>query len=113
MLRACSPAVSCAMELRFARPSRTATMTMCVVLRTFAHKWKLVGTRQSKVTVLLDRDEFARLDQFCQVRGFKKSTLISRLIREYLDREAFPSQPTPPLHELLSPPRKTHARDTE
>ena len=67
-------------------------MEMCVVLRTLAHKGKAVGSRNSKVTVLLDADEFARLDQFCEVRGFKKSTLISRLIREHLDREAFPGQ---------------------
>jgi len=61
-----------------------------------------VGTRHSKVTVLLDEDEFARLDQFCEARGFKKSTLISRLIREHLDREAFPSQSPLPLDGDLS-----------
>lgn len=51
-----------------------------------------MGARHSKVTVLLNTEEFARLDQFCELRGFKKSTLISMLIREHLDREAFPGQ---------------------
>lgn len=46
----------------------------------------------SKVTVLLDEEEFDRLDLYCVDRGFKKSTLIARLIREHLNRECFPEQ---------------------
>jgi hypothetical protein len=46
----------------------------------------------SKVTVLLDEAEFDRLDSYCTDQGFKKSTLIARLIREHLDRECFPHQ---------------------
>jgi hypothetical protein len=46
----------------------------------------------SKVTVLLDEAEFDRLDSYCTDRGFKKSTLIARLIREHLARECFPNQ---------------------
>lgn len=52
----------------------------------------MAGPRLSKVTVLLDRDEFVRLDRFCEERGFKKSTLISLLLKEYLDRQDFPTQ---------------------
>jgi hypothetical protein len=42
-----------------------------------------------KVTVLLAPDEFERLDNYCRDRGFKKSTLIARLIRQYLDMEGY------------------------
>ena len=50
-----------------------------------------------KVTVLLDEQEFRRFDSFCEERGFKKSTLAARLIREYLDKEAFDLQQQLPL----------------
>lgn len=43
----------------------------------------------AKVTVLLSDDEFERLDTYCRDRGFKKSTLIARLIRQYLDMEGY------------------------
>lgn len=42
-----------------------------------------------KVTVLLSEEEFERLDSFCRDRGFKKSTLIARLIRQYLEIEGY------------------------
>ena len=44
---------------------------------------------QGKVTVLLSDEEFERLDNFCRDRAFKKSTLIARLIRQYLDMEGY------------------------
>lgn len=37
-----------------------------------------------KITVILPSEEFERFDSFCQDRGFKKSTLIARLIRDFL-----------------------------
>lgn len=43
----------------------------------------------SKITVLLAEADFARFDAYCEERGFKKSTLISRLIREHLDAEHY------------------------
>ena len=43
----------------------------------------------TKVTVLLSDDEFDRLDNYCRDRGFKKSTLIARLVRQYLDMEGY------------------------
>ena len=51
---------------------------------------------QGKVTVLLSDEEFERLDNYCRDRGFKKSTLIARLIRQYLDMEGYgvPRDPT-------------------
>jgi hypothetical protein len=56
-----------------------------------------------KITVLLDDAEFERFDNYCRERGFKKSTLIARLIRSYLDMEGYgayaggmPARPMPP-----------------
>lgn len=46
----------------------------------------------SKVTVLLQSSEFKRFEAYCRARGFKKSTLIARLIREHLDAERFAQQ---------------------
>ena len=43
----------------------------------------------NKVTVLLPDEEFARLDAYCRERGYKKSTLLARLVRQYLDLEGF------------------------
>jgi hypothetical protein len=48
--------------------------------------------KPSKITVLLDTDEFGRFDAYCDAQGFKKSTLIARLIREHLDTEKFGMQ---------------------
>ena len=42
----------------------------------------------ARLTVLLDDDVEARFTAYCVERGFKKSTLAARLIREHLDREA-------------------------
>ena len=55
----------------------------------------------SKVTVLLSESEFARLDAFCEEKGYKKSTLVARLIRDYLDSLQFPSQEELPLDSTL------------
>ncbi len=43
--------------------------------------------KSKKITVLLEPSEFQQFDCFCRVRGFKKSTLIVRLIREFLERD--------------------------
>lgn len=43
----------------------------------------------TKVTVLLSDEEFTRLDAYCRERGYKKSTLIARLLRQYLDMEGY------------------------
>jgi hypothetical protein len=46
----------------------------------------------TKISVLLDDDEAARFDAFCTNQGYKKSTLIVRLIKEHLNKEGFPLQ---------------------
>ena len=40
--------------------------------------------KPSKITVLLDPEEFGRFEAYCESQGFKKSTLIAKLIRELL-----------------------------
>lgn len=47
---------------------------------------------QSRVHVLIPDREAKRFDAYCEAKGFKKSTLIVRLIREHLDRERFETQ---------------------
>lgn len=47
---------------------------------------------QMKLSVLLSDDEGERFCVYCAEKGHKKSTLIARLIREHLDREAFSTQ---------------------
>lgn len=41
-----------------------------------------------RITVLLEEEVNAQFTAFCQSRGFKKSTLAARLIREHLAQEA-------------------------
>jgi hypothetical protein len=45
-----------------------------------------------RVQVLMPREEAERFEAYCQVQGFKKSTLIARLIREHLAQEHFMQQ---------------------
>ena len=46
-----------------------------------------------RVQVLMSKPEAVRFDTYCREKGYKKSTLIARLVREYLDRETFAPQP--------------------
>jgi hypothetical protein len=45
-----------------------------------------LSNKQKKVTVLLEEAEFEDFDRFCRENGFKKSTLLARLLREFLSR---------------------------
>ena len=47
-----------------------------------------VDDRQ-KISVVLSTAELDRFNSYCTEKGHKKSTLIRRLIREHLDREAY------------------------
>ena len=60
-----------------------------------------MAKKRNKVTVLLYAEEFERFRNYCDDRGFKKSTLIARLIRRHLDAEGFDLQA-----ELGLQPRK-------
>ena len=47
---------------------------------------------QEKISVLIPANDAKRFEAYCREKGFKKSTLIVRLIREHLDREGYASQ---------------------
>jgi len=49
-------------------------------------------TEPVRIQVLLSREEADRFEAYCQDRGFKKSTLIARLIRDHLAEERFAQQ---------------------
>ena len=42
-----------------------------------------------RVQVLFPQEEAERFNAYCREKGFKKSPLIARLVREHLNREAF------------------------
>ena len=45
-------------------------------------------------------EEFARLDRFCRERAYKKSTLVARLIRQFLDMEGYGPAREPALNRF-------------
>jgi hypothetical protein len=53
---------------------------------------RAMNESKHKVTVLLEDEEFTRFEGYCTRKGYKKSTLICRLIREHLDHEGYASQ---------------------
>ena len=44
-------------------------------------------SERARVNVLLSADEAERFSVYCSKNGFKKSTLIARLVREFMERE--------------------------
>lgn len=45
-----------------------------------------------KVSVLLPEEDANRFEAYCEEFGYKKSTLIARLVRDFLNRENYPAQ---------------------
>jgi len=45
-----------------------------------------------RITVLMNEDEGKVFEAYCQHHGFKKSTLINRLIREHIENEGYTLQ---------------------
>ncbi len=48
---------------------------------------------QVRVQVLMSKREADRFNTYCREKGYKKSPLIARLVREYLDRETSSRHP--------------------
>lgn len=76
----------------------------CTKLLTSAHlciHWAqgctLAKKKRKCINVILKADEFRRFQMYCAHGGFKKSTLIARLIRSHLDAEKFMMQTELPL----------------
>ncbi len=49
-------------------------------------------THVARIQVLMSEDEAERFDAYCREMGFKKSTLIARLVRNHMDEEGFQIQ---------------------
>ena len=49
-------------------------------------------SQQRKISVLLDPDDYDRFEDYCRKTGHKKSTLISKLVRDLMDAESFATQ---------------------
>ena len=64
-----------------------------------------VAAKRFQITVLLDREEHVRFSAYCDERGYKKSTLVARLIRDHLDSEGYRTQRPLPLNTRM-PERK-------
>lgn len=45
-----------------------------------------------RIQVLMPKEEADRFEAYCRKNGFKKSTLIVRLIREHMDKADFGTQ---------------------
>ena len=58
-----------------------------------------MSQRPMTITVLLAPEEFELFDRYCEERGFKKSTLIVRLIRQHLARESTATSDAAPLRK--------------
>jgi hypothetical protein len=43
-----------------------------------------MNQKLKKITVLLEEKDFTEFDVFCRAKGFKKSTLIARLLKEFM-----------------------------
>lgn len=61
----------------------------------------LFVNEKHKISVILSPAELDRFNSYCMEKGHKKSTLICRLIREHLDREAYRSPDREGSRELL------------
>jgi len=59
----------------------------------------LAKKKRKTVNVLLGSDEFRRFQRYCVRSGYKKSTLIARLIRDHMDAEKFMMQSDLPLND--------------
>ena len=79
----------------------------CALLHTIVDYCVLYGYDQHvmadrvRTQVLMSREEAERFESYCRERGFKKSTLIARLVREHLSVERFRLQ-----HELFKDSRE-------
>ena len=60
-------------------------------MRTSAHHNRAAAMASGlvKISVLLAPQEALRLGAYCKQKGFKKSSLLARLVREHLDVEQF------------------------
>jgi hypothetical protein len=51
-----------------------------------------MAERKTKISVVLPTAEYERYEAYCAEKGYKKSTLIARLVRDHLDEASFQLQ---------------------
>jgi hypothetical protein len=86
---------------------------MSAFLLTSAHfcvLYRAVAKKLRKINVLLSETEYLRFEKYCEEKGFKKSTLLARLIREHLDSEHFAQQSE---FEFSNQPQKQGRREAK
>lgn len=47
-----------------------------------------MDSKRTRLTVLLTSEQGQRLEDYCETEGYKKSTLVARLIRDFLREKA-------------------------
>jgi hypothetical protein len=73
------------------------TVDKCALSYTLHVGAGLAKKKRKCINVILTTDEFRRFQRFCRDGGYKKSTLIARLIRDHLDGQKFMMQSDLPL----------------
>jgi len=61
-------------------------------MRKYTHLYGLLTklpmtAKNRKITVLLEKNKFDRFSDYCESQGYKKSTLICKLITDLLNKE--------------------------
>jgi hypothetical protein len=51
-----------------------------------------MSERKAKISVVLSLEDFERYQAYCEEKGFKKSTLIARLVRDHMDAAGYQLQ---------------------
>ncbi len=46
-----------------------------------------MSLKNRKITVLIDQGNFERFEHFCNMHGCKKSTLVFKLICDFIEKE--------------------------
>ncbi|MBS1187848.1 MAG: hypothetical protein H6R04_1866 [Burkholderiaceae bacterium] len=55
-----------------------------------------------KALVILSNEKASRFEAYCEECDFKKSTLIAKLVRDFLNRENYPAQRSFPAEQAKS-----------
>lgn len=63
-----------------------------ITIGRYKRNMKIETRSLQKVSVLLSGEDAHRFEAYCEEFGHKKSTLIARLVRDFLNRENYPAQ---------------------
>lgn len=74
----------------------------CALSYTLTVKAPLANKKRKSINVILSAEEYRRFQRYCTARGYKKSTLLARLLRDHLNAEKFTIQTDLPLEQHKS-----------